>query len=263
MAAPAWLTARPIAHRGLHDPAAGPVENSLPAAEAAIRRGFAIECDVQLTADGIPIVFHDDTLDRLTTATGDVNAKSLAAIRSLKLGGGDAGIPTLRDLLDLVAGRVPLVIELKSRWTGDRSLEAAVARDVAAYDGPLAVMSFDPESMVAMRRIAPALPRGLTADLFTAAEWPGLPLGTRLANRFLLSAPAVRPAFVAYDVTALPASAPLMLRHFFGVRLLTWTVRTPEERAAAAQWADQMIFEGFDPGASDLQRRTASLSSEP
>lgn len=250
MSAPAWLTARPIAHRGYHDAAAGRLENTLPAAEAAIARNFAIECDVQLTADDQVVVFHDDTVDRLAEATGDVRDHTLAELRAARLRGTDATIPSLDALLDLVGGRVPVVVELKSRFDGTRALETAVAPIVLGYDGPIAVMSFDPASMIAMRRLAPAVPRGMTADRFVAAEWPSLPAATRLACRYLAAAPLIVPDFVAYDVTALPASLPLALRHFFHVPLLTWTVRTAADRATAREWADQIIFEGFDPDAT-------------
>jgi glycerophosphoryl diester phosphodiesterase len=249
MPAPAWLTARPIAHRGFHDATAGRIENTLAAAEAALRKGFAIECDLQLTADGQVIVFHDGTLDRLTRSTGDIRKRTLAELRTVRFRDGDCMIPSLDDLLDMVDGKVPLVIELKSRFDGDRQLEAAVAPILLGYEGPVAVMSFDPASMIAMKRLAPPIPRGMTADRFAAADWPGLPTAARFANRWLMAAPAVLPTFVAYDVKALPASPPLALRHFFGVPLLAWTVRTGAERAVAREWADQIIFEGFDPDA--------------
>jgi glycerophosphoryl diester phosphodiesterase len=250
MATPGWLTARPIAHRGYHDAAAGRIENTLAAAEAAIARNFAIECDLQRTADDRPIIFHDDTLDRLTKASGPVERKTLGELRNVRFQTGDAVIPTLEDLLDLVDGRVPLVIEMKSRFTGDRRLEAAAATVLSTYTGPVAVMSFDPASMTAMRRLAPNLPRGMLGDRFAAADWPTLPLPARIAGASLLAAPVVLPSFVAYAVRALPASPPLALRHFFRLPLLTWTVRTAEERATAKAWADQIIFEGFDPDAA-------------
>lgn len=250
MAAPDWLTARPIAHRGYHDAAARRLENTLPAAEAAIARNFAIECDVQLTADDGVIVFHDDTLDRLMKASGPVDRKSLAEIRGARFRDGDATIPTLEELLDVVDGRVPLIIELKSKWTGDRRLEAAVAALLFGYQGPAAVMSFDPGSMIAMRRLAPALPRGMVADRFAVDDWPALPPAKRLACRGMIAAPLVLPGFVAYNVNSLPASPPLALRHFFRLPLLTWTVRAAADREKARDWADQIIFEGFDPDAS-------------
>ena len=182
-----WLTARPIAHRGYHDRASGRIENTLPAAEAAIAHDFAIECDLQPTADGRVVVFHDDTLDRLTEATGPVGARTLAELRAVRLHDSDAGIPTLEELLDLVDGRVPLVIELKSRWDGDRRLERAVAPILADYSGPAAVMSFDPMSMLAMRRLAPALPRGMIGYDFPPGPDEGRPaLAARFALRHLL-----------------------------------------------------------------------------
>jgi glycerophosphoryl diester phosphodiesterase len=247
MAAPAWLTARPVAHRGFHDAAAGRLENTLPAAEAAIARNFAIECDLQRTIDNEVVVFHDDTLGRLTDATGPIEARTLSELRAVKFRHGAATIPTLEELLDLVDGRVPLVIELKSRFDGDRKLEAATATILGGYSGPAVVMSFDPASMAAMRTLAPTLPRGMLADRFRAADWPDLPAAARYFYASMTAATYVLPSFVAYDVDALPASPPLSLRHFFGLPLLTWTVRTPEQRARAKAWADQMIFEGFDP----------------
>ena len=242
-----WLTARPIAHRGYHDRSAGRIENTLPAAEAAIARDFAIECDLQLTADGRVVVFHDDTLDRLTEATGAVGARTLAELRAIRLHDSDAGIPTLEELLDVVDGRVPLVIELKSQWTGDRRLEKAVAPILSDYSGPAAVMSFDPMSMVAMRRLAPALPRGMTADDFSQ-EWP-LPWPTRFALRHLLAAAIVWPHFVSFGIDALPANAPLMLRHI-GVPLICWTIRDAAAWEKARAYTDQITFEGFDPDAA-------------
>lgn len=246
---PGWLTARPVAHRGFHDRAAGRVENTLSAATAAIARGFAVECDLQLTADENAVVFHDDTLDRLTDASGRVDRRSLAEVKAARLKETDDRIPTLAELLDTVAGQVPLVVELKSHWNGDRRLEKAVARELAAYQGPLAVMSFDPDSMRAMAGLAPALPRGLVADRFTDTEYDGLSAGRRFVLRHLLEVARVGAQFVAYDVKALPASAPLFFRHL-GWPLLTWTVRTPADRATAARYADQMIFEDFDPEAA-------------
>jgi glycerophosphoryl diester phosphodiesterase len=249
MAAPSWLTARPVAHRGYHDAAARRIENTLPAAEAAIAHGFAIECDLQPTADGEVVVFHDDTLERLTDLVGPVAKQPLSAVRKARFKDSDTHIPTLEELLDIVDGRVPLVIELKSRFDGDRRLEAATAAILAGYTGPAAVMSFDPASMIAMRQLAPTLPRGILADRFIADEWPGLPFATRWSARLMLAAPLILPTFLAYDVNALPASVPLALRHFFRLPLLTWTVTTAAQRAIARAWADQIIFEGFDPDA--------------
>ncbi|MCB1488289.1 MAG: glycerophosphodiester phosphodiesterase [Bauldia sp.] len=242
----AFLTERPIAHRGFHDVAAGRIENTLSAAAAAVARDFAIECDLQLTRDGEAIVFHDDTLDRLTDATGPVHARTLAEVRAAAIAGTADRIPTLAELLDLVAGRVPLVIELKRQAGAEPHLERRTTALLADYPGPVAVMSFDPASVRAMRSLAPALPRGLVADRFDDPGEGELSWTRRMALRHLLHAWDVRPDFIAYGIKALPANAPLLLRHL-GLPLLTWTVRTPEERARAARYADQIIFEGFDP----------------
>lgn len=247
MAAPAWLTARPVAHRGFHDRDAGRIENTLPAAEAAIARGFAIECDLQLTADGVPVVFHDDTLERLAEASGPVSARSLAALRAIPLRGTEARIPTLAELLETIAGKVPLFAEFKSRFDGDRRLEETAAPMLAAYRGPLAVMSFDPASVGALKALLPAVPHGLIADAYTDPEWDFIPPLRRLALRHLAAVPALAPDFLAYAVYDLPATEPLAL-HAAGLPLLTWTVRTEADRATAARYADQIIFEGFDPG---------------
>lgn len=245
----AWLTARPIAHRGYHDRRAGIVENTLSAAAAAIAKRFAIECDLQLTVDGEAIVFHDETLDRLSQATGPVRARPLAALQAIPLRGTADRIPTLAEFLSVIADRTPLVAELKSDWTGDRRLEKRVAQILASYHGRVAVMSFDPESMLTMRRLAPQLPRGLTADAFTAGpDWGHIGALRRFALRHLFAAAAVRPAFVSYGIHALPAPAPLLLRRF-GIDLICWTVRTPADRDRARRYCDQMTFEGFDPDA--------------
>lgn len=246
MAAPAWLMARPVAHRGLHDRDAGRIENTLPAAEAAIARGLPVECDLQLTADGVPVVFHDDELDRLAEASGPVATRSLAALRAIPLRGTAARIPTLADFVATIAGRVPLFAEFKSRFDQDRRLEAAAAPLLAAYSGPLAVMSFDPDSVRTLGTLLPEVPRGLIADGYTDPEWDFIPPLRRLALRHLASVPAIAPDFLAYAVYDLPAAGPAALRAA-GMPLLTWTVRSEADRATAARCADQIIFEGFDP----------------
>ena len=246
MGGPLWLTAQPVAHRGYHDRDAGRIENTIPAAEAAIARGFAIECDIQLTRDDVAIVFHDDTLDRLSEATGPVASRTLAELKAVALRGTDARIPTLDELLAVTAGRVPLFAEFKSRFDRNRRLEQVAAPALSAYAGPLAVMSFDPDSLIALKKLAPAIPRGMVADSFTADEWKSIPALRRMALRHLAAAPLVAPALVAYGVHDLPADAPLLLRHL-GTPLLAWTVRTEADRAIARRYADQIIFEGFDP----------------
>lgn len=248
MRGPAWLTARPVAHRGYHDPTAGRVENTVAAVEAAIARGFAVECDIQLSRDDVPVAFHDDTLERLAGTRAVVSSLTIAELKAVPLIGTADRIPTLPELLAVVAGRVPLFVEFKSRFDGNRRLEQVAAPLLAAYSGPLAVMSFDPRSVIALARLATDRPRGLVADSFTHKYWQAIPLARRFALRHLLAAPLAAPSFVAYGVHDLPANAPLFLRHL-GVPLLAWTVRSAADRATARRYADQIIFEGFDPDA--------------
>lgn len=242
-----WLTARPVAHRGLHDAAAGIVENTASAVDAAVAGGFAVEVDLQLSADGVPVVFHDSTLERLTTGEGPVAARTAAELQALPFKGTGDRMMRLDDLLERVAGRAPLVIELKSAWEVNTALATRAADRVAAYGGPAALMSFDPRLLPIVRERAPDVPRGIVAEFdFTGEEWPGLNPFQRMALGHLLHWPASRFQFVAYRVADLGALAPHVTRGL-GIPLLTWTVRTAEERARAARYADQIIFEGFRP----------------
>ncbi|MGE0233655.1 MAG: glycerophosphodiester phosphodiesterase family protein [Flavobacteriaceae bacterium] len=242
-----WLIRRPVAHRGLHDSASGIVENTLPAAQAAIDGDYGIEVDLQLSADGVPMVFHDDTLDRLTEATGPVAAHTADALCRIAFKRGRATMPTLGGLLALVAGRVPLVLELKSDFQNSGALEQAVAAQLETYAGPVAIMSFDPRMVARFRAIAPQITRGIVAEGFSrAADWPELTAGQRLRLRMMTHLPSSRPHFVAYGIRDLPAFMPLALRAA-GRPLLTWTVRNAADGARALKWTDQMIFEGFRP----------------
>jgi glycerophosphoryl diester phosphodiesterase len=167
-------TIGPVAHRGLHDAPRGIIENTASAFTAAIEAGYAIETDVQAAADHEPVIFHDDTLDRLTQATGEVVALGPKALQRVPLRETSDRILTLAAFLELVAGRVPVFLEIKTAWDGRQALERNIAARLAQYQGPLAVMSFDPQSMRAMRALASDIPRGLVAMRFTKADWPKL-----------------------------------------------------------------------------------------
>jgi glycerophosphoryl diester phosphodiesterase len=242
-----WLQ-RPFAHRGLHDAAKGVAENSASAVSAAMGAGFGIEVDLQCAENHVPIVFHDSVLDRLTAETGPVAARDAAALSRIPLRHSKDSILSLPALLELVNGFVPLLLEVKSTWTRDGRFETNIAGMLAGYKGPVAVMSFDPYSLKAFRAVAPLLPRGLVAERFyDRSHWSHLSLGQRIAMRNLLTAAIAWPNFIAYDIAALPELAPLVARFVFGLPLLTWTVRTPEERERALRYADAMIFEGLRP----------------
>jgi glycerophosphoryl diester phosphodiesterase len=247
--APDWLTARPVAHRGLHDRARGIIENMPGAAQAAVEANFGIECDIQLTGDGEAMVHHDDTLGRLTEGSGALLDMTAAQLKAVKFKETSERMMSLGDLCALVGGRVPLVIEMKSHFDGDRKLVARMAEVLASYSGPAVGMSFDPDQVMALREIMPALPRGIIAERsYDEADWPDATPAQRRGMLHLRHAFRTRPHFVAYWVNELPALAPWIARNIFGLPLLTWTVRTPEQRERATRYADQMIFEGFRPG---------------
>lgn len=243
-----WLTARPIAHRGLHEAARGVIENTASAARAAIEGNYGIEADLQISADGEAMVHHDDALGRLTEGSARLTDLTASALKAVSFKATSDRIMTLGELCDLVAGRVVLVLELKSRFDGDRRIAERTAAVLAGYRGPVAAMSFDPALVEAVRDAAPSLIRGIVAERrYDHHEWSALPAAVKRRLAWLLHAPQTRPQFMAYAVRDLPAAAPLASRYLFGLPLLTWTVRSEQDRRTAARWADQMIFEGFRP----------------
>ncbi len=246
-AASDWLTARPIAHRGLHDASRGIIENTASAVGAAVAGNYGIEVDLQISRDGEAMVHHDDALGRLTEGSGPLAALSAAELKRIPFRATADRMMTLGDLCDLVAGRVTLVLEVKSRFDREERLLARITQVLAAYEGPVAAMSFDPYVLGGLRRMAPRLRRGIVAQRqFEHPGWPGLAPWRRRGMAHLLHAPITRPDFVAYRVDDLPAPA-TWLASLFEMLVLTWTVRTPAQIERAARWADQMIFEGFRP----------------
>jgi glycerophosphoryl diester phosphodiesterase len=242
-----WLTARPVAHRGLHDSGSGVIENTASAFAAAIAAGYGIETDVQVSADGEAMVHHDEALGRLTAGDGRLDAMTAAELGSVRFRASADRMQTLGELCALIGGRVTLLIELKSRFEGDRRLASRVIEVLRDYAGPVAVMSFDPDQVEAVRALAPGLPRGIVAErAYDDPEWRQVPARARRDMTWFSHGLRTRPHFIAYHVKDLPAFVPLAARHAFGLPLLTWTVRTPEDRRRA-RWADQIIFEGFRP----------------
>ena len=244
---PASFLDRPIAHRGLHDRDAGRPENSREAAEAAIAAGYGIELDVQLSADGRAMVFHDYHLGRLTAQEGPLRQRSASALAQIALTGGQTGIPTLADFLALVAGRVPLLIEVKDQdgalGPDVGPLEAAVAGDLAGYRGDAAVMSFNPHSVAAMRDAMPEVPRGLVTEAFDVAEWP-VPEARLAQLRAIPDYDRVGACFISHDAQDLDRARVAELRAG-GATVLCWTIRSPEAEAAARRVAHNVTFEGY------------------
>ncbi len=239
----------PIAHRALHDRANGRIENSPAAIAAAIDAGYGIEIDVQLSRDGVAMVFHDYELDRLTGETGPVRARDAAELANIALtdGRGDM-IPTLGDVLSQVAGQVPLLIEIKDQdgtlGPAVGRLEQAVADDLEGYQGDVAVMSFNPNAVRVFGGMAPRVPRGLTTCGFPPEHWAPVPR-QRLAR--LAAIPdfdAAGACFISHHLAELD-SAPVSRLKARGVPILCWTVRTPEQEAEARKLADNITFEGY------------------
>jgi glycerophosphoryl diester phosphodiesterase len=243
-----WLIARPVAHRGLHDAAAGIIENTPSAFRAAIAANYAIECDIQISADGEAMVFHDQTLERLTEGSGRVDAMPAAELKRVAFRGTTDRMITLGELTELVADRAALLVEIKSRFDGDQRLATRAAEVLANYGGRVALMSFDPAPIAALRTLAPRLPRGIVAERrYTHPEWSPLSARTKRALAYFQHALQSRPQFIAYSVKDLSAAIPRLARNVLRLPLLTWTVRNDVDRERAARYADQMIFEGFRP----------------
>jgi glycerophosphoryl diester phosphodiesterase len=195
------------------------------------------------------MVHHDDELGRLTEGSGRLLTKTAAELKAVHFKNTAEHMMTLSDLCALVAGRVPLVIEVKSHFGSDRKLVKRMAEVLSTYTGPAVGMSFDPDQVVALRELIPSLPRGIVAEHdYTEKDWPEASAAQRHEMTHLRHFFRTRPDFVAYWVNELPSMAPWLARNVFRCPLLAWTVRTPEQRARAAHNADQMIFEGFVPG---------------
>ena len=247
-ALPPGFLSRPMAHRALHGP--GRPENSRAAVRAAVDAGYGIEIDVQPSSDGVAMVFHDDTLDRVTGETGPVRARTAVELGGIGLTGGDGGIPTLEEVLAEVGGRVPLVIEIKDQdgtlGPGIGGLEEATARALHGYGGPVAVMSFNPHSVVAMKALAPALPRGLTTCNFVSDYWAAVPPDVQAAHTAMERLDDSGASFISHHHLDLAAD-PVAGAKAKGLPVLTWTIKSEAEAREARTVADQITFEGFLP----------------
>jgi glycerophosphoryl diester phosphodiesterase len=242
------LIARPIAHRGLHDAAKGVIENTPSAARAAISAGFGIECDVQISADGEAMVFHDFTLERLTQSHGSVDRLTAAELSRVAFQQTSDPMLPLGGLLNLVDGAVPLIVEVKSAFDGDMRLTERVIGLCAAYHGPIGFKSFDPRIVAHLRNRAPALLRGIVAMLdYAYPDYAMLDAAEKHALANLLHFDETKPDFLSWRVRDLPCAAPYLCRTQLALPVMTWTVRTTRDLALAKAHADQMVFEGFIP----------------
>lgn len=245
---------RPIAHRGLHSRAAGIIENSASAFEAAIAAGYHIECDLQLSSDGVPIVFHDDDLERLTGRKGPVGGLMAAELTSLPLLESASGDYPQRfaDMLAQVAGRTLLQVELKHQETKETTdtLAREAAKAIGTYSGPLVVESFDPKLLTAIRRYGYDGRLGIISYRYDKPDWEGdMPASQKFVLRHMLHYPWTRFDFMSLQEQALETPAARFFKAI-GKGVTCWTIRSPEAaRRALAGGADQIVFEGFDANA--------------
>ena len=245
---PASFLAAPIAHRAYHDAQDGRPENSRAAIRAAIAAGFGIEIDLQLSKDGQAMVFHDYDLRRLTPEQGPVRQRTAAELQAIPLLHGDEGIPTLSEVLDIVAGKVPLLIEIKDQDGGMGPnvgpLEQATADALKGYTGPVAVMSFNPHSIAEMARLAPDVSRGLTTSAYDPDSWTTLKQSTCDTLRDIPDLDRTGSSFISHEAGDLdrPRVAEIKAQ---GLPILCWTIRSPEQEAEARKIADNVTFEGY------------------
>ncbi len=249
---------RPIAHRGLHDESSGVIENTLPAVEAAIAHDYDVEIDVVASADGVPMVFHDDTLEQLTTASGAVAARTAEELAAItfrqRLRGApchaSTRMPTLSQVLSAAEARCTLYIEIKSSpFTPAIELTDAVAALVASSRCRAAVMSFDPAVVARCATVLPLHPRGFISGRYTGPDWADAPLGpfARRARRWLLAGAMTRIDFLNLETAMLPGAAPTFWSRALGCPVLAWTVRSQTEAERLRDHADAIVFENFSP----------------
>lgn len=242
-----FLTA-PIAHRALHDVKQGRPENSRAAIQAAIDAVYGIEIDLQLSADNVAMVFHDYQLDRLAEAKGAVRQRTAQELGAIGLKGGNEGIPTLEEVLSLVKGQVPLLIEFKDQdgQMGDHlgPLEESAAQALTGYNGPLGLMSFNPNSVARMAALCPDIPRGLVTAGFDPKGWAPLAPDVCDHLRDIPDYQRVGASFISHEVADLarPRVAELKAQ---GADILCWTVTSPAMEAQAREIAGNITFEQY------------------
>lgn len=229
----AFLKGQPYAHRGLHGN--GVLENSPAAFEAAIKLGHGIECDVQAAEDGRAFVFHDYELDRLTERSGLIGNLRSEDIDQIDLRDGHGKIPRLRETLEQIAGRVPVLIEIKSRNRRVGPLCLSVRRALEGYGGKAAIMSFNPLVSAWFRSNAEHLVRGLVVTEEHGKNWRG-----RIARHRNLW--IAKPDFLAYDIRDLPSRFAASQRGR-GLPIVSWTVRSAEQEKIASLYADEPVYE--------------------
>ncbi|SFK12334.1 glycerophosphodiester phosphodiesterase family protein [Celeribacter neptunius] len=240
----------PIAHRALHDGNVTRVENNIAAIDAAIAAGFGIEIDLQLSADGVAMVFHDYSLNRLTEGSGPFAQRNLTELSELRFKTGERGVPSFAEVLELVDGRAPLLVEVKDQdgamGPNIGALEHAAAQAVAGYQGPLAFMSFNPHSVARLAELCPEIPRGITTASWEGIDEKLIPAPRRAELKGISDFDRVGATFISHqwdDLTA-PRVAELKAA---GAHILCWTVKSAEDERVARDIAENITFEGYLP----------------
>ena len=240
----------PLAHRGLHDINAGRPENSLAAIKAAIDAGYGVEIDIQCSADKKAMVFHDYELSRLTSGTGPVHQRTASELQKTCLLGSNETIPTLTQVLETVAGKAPILIEIKDQdgalGSNVGALEQAIADDVQNYEGDIAIMSFNPHSVAAMAKFAPDLPRGLVTGSFLSNNWRLLPDAILNTLRQIPDYDRTGSSFISHRVDDLSNDRVSEIRAT-GAPILCWTVKDKATEVKSRAHADNITFEGYLP----------------
>jgi glycerophosphoryl diester phosphodiesterase len=245
---PEVFLSTPIAHRALHDKSQGRPENSRAAVRAAVEAGYGIEIDLQPSSDGVPMVFHDYDLGRLTAAKGPIALQPAAILAATPLRHGSEGIPTLAEVLAIIGGKVPLLIEIKDQdgAMGSRvgALERASAADLAGYQGPVAVMSFNPHTVRLTGELMPAIARGLITSAYEYDDWVPLPEAVCDRLRGIPDYATSGASFISHEAFDLRRKRVAELKAG-GAAVLCWTIRSPAEEAEARQVAQNITFEGY------------------
>lgn len=233
-----WLFNKPCAHRGLHDGKNIP-ENSLKAFFSAVEKGYPIELDVHLTKDKKLVVFHDDNLKRTTGFNKDIRDTDYSTLSSLKLFNTDQRIPQFYEVLELVGGKVPLLIEIKQQK--QKGIEEALLNELKNYSGKYAFQSFDPFILFRMKKLKKDATIGLLAGLEDSSE--DLPFYKKHVLKRMTFNLFLQPDFINYRLKSLP------IRRLTNKKtpLLCWTVRSYDDLKKAEKYCVNFVFENLLP----------------
>jgi len=252
-----WLLRSPIAHRGLHDISRAIPENSMAAFTRCVENGVAIELDVHLLADGRIVVFHDDNLLRATGVDRPIKSLTSMDLKNLRLFGCDQRIPLFEEVLSFVAGRVPILVEVKNRGPVG-ALESSLQAMLATYGGPYAIQSFNPFALKWFKSNAPHVARGQLSGSFR--EERELSAIKIFILRNMLSNALSAPHFINYEFGYLE-NVSLRLQGLIGIPILAWTIRSPQEAGSLPRCVRNYMFEGFLPQQASLTELKAPLSA--